>query len=168
MTLYDVLKYLHPNITLGDVMWDGDTIIKWDAARFGAQPTPEQIEAARAILSRPWGAKTLDAHKAAKIESLKNEANAFGAQHYPQSNRDQLEGLMLEAISENLTARRAYLLQAIAWQKAVAGYWFALRDAVQAQATHEAVESIAFDGTAFLAQHPDPGVTVEAAAGINT
>jgi len=104
-------------------------------------------------------ASILSSRKAAKVGALKNAVTVYIGGKYDQGQQTTVAGLWAEALSNNLTNRKALAQGIMDWVNSVLAEFYNRKNAVLAASTVAAVAAVSesfasFDATA-------PGTTVE-------
>jgi hypothetical protein len=98
---------------------------------------------------------------------LREECRAYIHSHYDQARQASLTILMVEGLALGYPERLAYLGKALDWIKSVIGYYYEVKDSIDAQDSAEGVEAISWDMAGKFDQ-TDPLVTIREAVQIVT
>jgi hypothetical protein len=141
---------------------------------FVTEPTDDEILALDGGSGEPYGTHpaggllamfdNVAAHKVVREEDLRVACQDYILAHYNRDQQASLGVLFTEAAIMGYATRIQYVGQALAWIKTVIGYYYGVKDAMEAATTEDGVDAVTWDFSAMDAT--DPGVVLRTAAGI--
>ena len=126
--------------------------------------TQSELDAAYAVYESDRETYECIPAREKKIELISREANFYATKRYSEARRDSLLMLYVEASTQGLNNRLAYLQQLFDWANTIMAYVITCKSQLNLLLSSADIAAFTWDFTAF--DLTDPNVTVEDALAI--